>query len=300
MPLVIAVSSSALFDIAQADAVYRSQGVAAYRTHQRAHEHEPYAAGVAMPFVRRLLALRDLDAAHPPVEVVLVSHNDPDTGLRVRASLDHHGLAISRTAFTGGRAPWPYLEAFSSSLFLSANPDDVAAAIKAGHAAGTVLPSISVCDEDDELRVAFDFDGVLAGDESERIYASGGLRAFHTSEREQADLPLSAGPLQALLGHLATLQQLEEARLAADPTYRCRVRIAILTARSAPADRRVVTTLRAWGITVNESFFVGDLPKDRILRAYRPHIFFDDKRANAVQAADVVPAVHVPFGIANA
>jgi 5'-nucleotidase len=297
--LTLAIASSALFDLAAADAVYRSEGREAYRAYQLAHETEVLAPGVAFPFVRRLLNLNRFDPAQPLVEVVLLSRNDTDTGLRVSNSLVHHGLKISRMVFTSGRPPWPYIDVFEASLFLSANQDDVEEAIRAGYAAGTVLPSAVADDGGDELRIAFDFDGVLADDAGEQVYQSAGLAGFHANEHALAHQPLAPGPLKRLLAQLAAIQAIEAARRARDPAYLPLVRTIIVTARSAPADRRVVTTLRDWGIRVDESCFVGDLPKDRVLRKLRPHLFFDDKRGNADLAASAAPSVHVPFGAIN-
>ena len=282
--LVIAVASSALFDLIESDSVFQAAGKEAYRLHQREREDMPLAPGVAMPFVKRLL-----DAGGSAVEVVLLSRNDPDTGLRVRRSIDHHGLPIKRLGFTGGREPYPYLEAFEASLFLSANRPDVEAAIAQGWAAGVVTPSPTLDDGGDELRIAFDFDGVLADDGSERLYKEQGLAAYHATEAANAEQALTPGPLHRFLLSLAKVQK-----------STTRIRTAIITARSAPADRRVLTSLRAWGVTVDESFFVGDLPKDRIIKLFKPHLFFDDKRANADLGATAAPSVHVPFGILNA
>ena len=296
--LTVAVASSALFDLRDGEAVFREQGRDAYRRFQHEREAAPPAPGPALPFVRRLLGLNHGDAAAPLVEVVLISRNDPDTGVRVRNAIEHHRLPIIRAVFTGGRAPWPYLDAFGAALFLSARGEDVAAALAAGHPAGLVLPGAAAGDDGDELRVAFDFDGVLASDESERVYKEQGLTRYREAERALADTPLPAGPLRPLLERLARLQEAEAARVAGSGREPL-LRTAIITARSAPADRRVTTTLRAWGVRVDESFFVGDLPKDRIVRLFRPHIFFDDKRANAELVADCAPSVHVPFGVLN-
>ncbi len=297
--LTIAIASSALFDLSAADAVYRNEGVAAYRRYQREHESKPLDPGVAFPFVRRLLAVNRADPEHPLVEVVLISRNDSDSGLRVRDSLDHHGLAIKRSVFTGGRAPYHHIDVFEASLFLSAHQSDVEEAIRLGYPAGLVVPSALVDDAGEELRIAFDFDGVLAGDEGERIYKEQGLAGFHASERARADQPLSPGPLQRLLAQIAGIQALEAARQESDPAYRPLIRTAIITARSAPADRRVVMTLRDWGVQVDETYFIGDMPKDRVLRQFLPHLFFDDKPENARLASSVVPSVHVPFGVIN-
>ncbi len=285
--LTIAIASRALFDLSEGDAIFERDGAEAYRAYQRAREDQVPAPGVAFPFIRRLLALNQ--QAPGAVEVVLISRNDPDTGVRVRNALEHHQLPITRSAFTGGRRPWAYLAAFNTQLFLSANAADVEEAIACGHAAGVVLPGATYDDPaDDELRLAFDFDGVLADDGSERIYKERGLAAYHAAERDAASTALAPGPLQPFLERLARIQ-----------TTAARIRTAIVTARSGPADRRVTTSLRAWGVRVDEAYFVGDLPKDRILGEFRPHLFFDDRKANAALGATTGPSVHVPFGILN-
>lgn len=293
--LTVAIASSALFDLGEADEIFRRGGREAYRAYQRQHEDAPLAPGIAFPFVRRLLGLnRGLD--RPAVEVALISRNDPDTGLRARLSFDHHGLPPGRMAFTGGAEPWPYLAAFAPHLFLTRHAADVQAATAAGFAAGEVLPSAARDDDaGDGLRVAFDFDGVIADDASERIYKEQGLAAFHAHEQANAAAAAAPGPLARLLTGLSRLRERLDAIGAGD-----RLRTAIVTARSFPADRRVVATLRAWGVRVDEAFFLGEAPKEPVLAQFRPHIFFDDKRGNADRAAGVAPAVHVPFGVANA
>lgn len=302
--LVVAVASSALFDLAESDAVYRTRSLEEYRAFQREYEHEILAPGVAFEFVRRLLTVGG-PGDDGPVEVVLLSRNDPDTGLRVMRSIEHHGLPITRTAFLGGGAPWPYIEAFNAALFLSASESDVREALAHGCPAGRVLPSAlsGVADvelaADHELRIAFDFDCVLAGDEGERAYQEGGIDRFRVQETERRLSALADGPLKALFERLARLQAHEKARAAADPAYRRVIKTAIVTARNAPAHERVVTTLRSWGIMADETFFLGGMSKTRILRALRPHLFFDDQLGHLSAAAEVVPVVHVPFGPAN-
>lgn len=298
--LVVAVASSALFDLADSDRVFREQGEEAYRRHQRAHENDTLAPGVAFPLVRRLLDLNKPDTEHPVVEIVLLSRNDPDTGLRVFNSIEHYGLAISRAAFVTGRNPHAYMSAFNASLFLSANAADVRNAVEEGLPAGQVFPTAFVDDvEDHELRLAFDFDGIIADDEAEAVFKADGLAGFHTSERARALEPLKAGPCQRFFAEVAGLQAKERARQASDPSYRPRLRIAIVTARNAPAHTRVVTTLREWGIQVDEAFFLGGVDKAAILRTFRPHIFLDDQLTHIEGTSEATPSVHVPFGVAN-
>ena len=297
--LVVAVASSALFDLADSDHVFRNEGEEPYRAYQRENELAPLAPGVAFPFIRRLLGITD-EAENRVVEVVLLSRNDPDTGLRVLNSIEHHRLAISRAAFVKGRNPHAYMSAFNASLFLSANAEDVRHAVEQGLPAGQVLPTQFTDNTDDhELRLAFDFDGIIADDSSETIYKRDGLSTFQSNEREHALEPLLAGPLQRFFTEVAGLQKRERARQERDRSYRPRLRVAIVTARDAPAHKRVITTLREWGIQVDEAFFLGGLDKTPILRAFKPHIFFDDQLAHLDGASKHTPSVHVPFGIAN-
>jgi 5'-nucleotidase len=299
--LVVAVASSALFDLAESDRVFRDSGEEAYRAYQRKHENDLLAPGVAFPLIRRLLGLNGPGDAEQFVEVALLSRNDPDTGLRVFNSIERHGLPISRAAFVKGRNPYVYMAAFNACLFLSADADDVRRAIGMGLPAGQVFPTAFVDDEGEpELRIAFDFDGIIADDRAEEIFKKGGLASFHSSERELAAEPHGAGPLQRFFSEISKLQRKDLARQESDPTYQPRLRVAIVTARNAPAHTRVVTTLRDWGIQVDEAFFLGGVEKAEILRAYRPHIFFDDQLTHIEGAAQVAPSVHVPFGVANA
>jgi len=298
--LVIAVASSALFQLDEADAVFRTQGVRAYREYQRKHENDVLAPGIAFPFVRRFLELNEIFPQRQPAEVVLLSRNDNDTGMRVFNSIEHYELGIIRAAFTRGNSPFRYIPAYNVSLFLSANASDVEEALAKGYPAGAVLPSASGDDEaDDELRVAFDFDGVIADDSAEKIYQQKGIEAFHAQEAKNGDRAIAPGPLTDLFRKLGMLRALEDEREEADPAYRRFLKTAIVTARSAPAHKRVITTLREWNITVDETHFLGGMDKGRILRTLRPHIFFDDQRHPHLDAAkDFTPSVHIPFGVA--
>jgi len=298
--LVVGMASSALFDLQDSDRVFREMGERAYRIYQRDHQEQPLGAGVALPFIRRLLALNELNPANPPVEVVLLSHNDPDTGLRVFKSIDHYGLGITRAVFLQGRSPHEYIPAFNISLFLSANEGDVRAAVAAGLPAGLVLASSAADDtDDDELRLAFDFDGVLADDEAESVYQRSDLDNFKQHEQELAAVPHNPGPLKVFLERIAHIQGLEQARAERDAAYRPRLRVAIVTARNAPAHERVINTMRSWNIMVNDAFFLGGVEKHRVLQVLNPHMFFDDQRLHLDAAATISPSVHIPFGIAN-
>ena len=294
--LVVAVASSALFDLGEADRVYRTRGQAAYRAYQREHENDALAPGVAFAFIKRLLSF-NVGVDDSPVEVILLSRNDPDTGLRVFNSIETHGLDITRAAFLNGGAPFRYIPGFNASLFLSANASDVEEAIMAGYPAGLVLDSVLNDDSDDvELRVAFDFDGVLTDDAAEKVFRAQGLEAFHKSETEKAETPHPAGPLQELFIKIARLQELDKERAKTSPVSEPRLKVAIITSRNAPAHKRVVTSLREWGITVDQTFFLGGMDKSRILEIFRPHIFFDDQKLHLDAGAAVVPCVHVPVG----
>lgn len=298
--LVVAMASSALFDLRESDAVYREQGADIYRQYQRDNEHKILKPGVAFSFIRRLLKL---NSAHnpedQPVEVILLSRNDPDTGLRVFKTIEHYGLNISRGAVLSGVAPYRYINAFCASLFLSANQADVEEAIQNGYPAGRVLGDAFVDDlQDAELRVAFDFDGVLADDEAECIYQEKKLAGFHEAERLRAQFPHNPGPLKKLFNQIVAIQRQRRTAQSTE-AEQTQIRTAIITSRNAPAHERVITTLRDWGIEVDETFFLGGIDKNRILEVFKPHIFFDDQLVYAEPAQGISPSVHVPFGIIN-
>ena len=299
--LVVAVASSALFALDEADTVFRKEGVRAYRNYQREHENNILAPGIAFPFVRRFLELNTVFPERQPVEVVLLSRNDSDTGMRVFNSIEHYKLGIIRAAFTRGNSPFRYIPAYNVSLFLSGNKSDVTEAISNGYPAGLVLPSVSKDDTDDTgLRVAFDFDGVIADDSAEKIFQAHGIQAFYASETANAENAISPGPLGDLFRKLGNLRRLEDEREEADPAYKRFLQTAIITARSAPGHRRVIHTLRHWNITVDETHFLGGMDKGRILETLKPHIFFDDQQDPHLAAAQkFTPSVHVPFGIAS-
>ena len=298
--LVIAVASSALFDLSESDRIFRTQGETAYRQYQEEHLNMPLKTGVAFPFVRRFLSINQSFPAQSPVEVVLLSRNSAITGKRVFRSIHHYGLDITRAAFLEGKSPYAYIPAFNASLFLSGNKSDVQQAIDYGHPAGTVLPSQVVDDQDDcELRIAFDFDGVIADDASERVFKTDSLEAFQAHESSNAHIPHSPGPLADLFRKMSALQKLEDRAVADNANYRRQLRTAIVTARNAPSHERVLTTLEHWGVEANEVFFLGGMQKDRILQVLKPHIFFDDQRSHLEPAAGNVPMVHIPFGVAN-
>jgi 5'-nucleotidase len=298
--LVVAVASSALFDLGEADLVYREQGLEAYRQYQRDNESVTLGHGVAFPLIRRLLAINPPIQNEPWVEVILLSRNDPDTGLRVLNSIEHYGLPIGRAVFVNGGNPFRYMNAFSAALFLSGHPTDVERAVKRDLPAGRVFPSDFIDNEaEEELRIAFDFDGVVVDDSAEAVFKTGDLKVFQQSETDSAKTPLPAGPLNKFFREIARLQERERQRAEVDASYRPRIRTAIVSARSAPAHERVITTLREWGIQVDEAFFLGGIEKSRVLEVFRPHIFFDDQLVHIEDAKRIAPSVHVPFGVAN-
>jgi 5'-nucleotidase len=298
--LVVAVASSALFDLTESDRVYREQGIAEYRKFQRENEEIILGRGVAFFLIKRLLGLNEPGEDGRVVEVILLSRNDPDTGLRVFNSIQHYGLDITRAVFVSGSDPIRYLAAFNAALFLSANPNDVKEAIMQGGPAARVFPTQYVDDPSlPELRIAFDFDGVIGDDSAEAVYRAEGLAEFLRKEKEQSGVAHPKGPLHKFFAEVSRLQQRELERKTKDSAYQPRIRIAIVTARNAPAHERVVTSLREWGIQVDEVFFLGGIEKSKVLEVFRPHIFFDDQVSHIEGAALITPCAHVPFGIAN-
>ena len=289
-PLIVALSSRTLFDLDESNRVFEEEGVEAYRQYQIAREDEPLEPGVAFPLVQKLSRL---NAQLPGrLEVILLSRNAADTGLRVFNSIQHHGLAIERAAFCGGESPYRYMEAFGCDLFLSTVAEDVRHALAAGVAAATLLPSKAQSGGDDVLRLAFDGDAVLFSDEAEQVFKREGLEAFRSSERDAAKRPLQGGPFKAFLAAVHRIQQ----EFSPDA---CPIRTALVTARSAPAHERVIRTLRAWDIRLDESLFLGGWSKGAFLKAFGADIFFDDQALHCESARDHVAAGHVPHGIAN-
>jgi 5'-nucleotidase len=292
--LVVAISSRALFDLDESHRVFTDEGVAAYHAYQTARENEVLEPGVAFGLVRKLLALNHRLGDTGRVEVILLSRNSSDTGLRVFNSIRHHGLDITRAAFTGGASPYRYVNAFGAHLFLSADPDDVRRALVADCAAATLMPAPARTGGAAEgpVRIAFDGDAVLFSDEAERVYRNAGLAAFNAQEMASAAIPLSAGPFK---GFLLALQGIQ----AVFPPKDAPLRTALITSRGAPSHERVVRTLRHWGIRIDEALFLGGLPKANFLEAFDADIFFDDQERHCADARGRVATGHVPHGVAN-
>ncbi|MCK7594659.1 5'-nucleotidase [Pseudomarimonas salicorniae] len=288
-PFVVAISSRALFDLEDSHTLFERDGLEAYAEFQRSKEDDVLRPGIAFPLVKKLLALNALGKEGvPPIEVILISRNSSDTGLRIFNSIEHHGLGIVRAAFSNGAPPWPYVRPFGAALFLSAHPEDVGNALNAGVAAATLLPSRTVPGHATQLRIAFDGDAVIFGNQSERISQDQGLEAFARNEREKAGEPLPAGPFRGVLNALHRIQ-------AAFPPENSPVRTALVTARSAPAHKRVILTLRDWGVRLDEALFLGGRDKGPFLEAFGADIFFDDSHANVESARQHVATGHVPW-----
>jgi len=289
--LVVAISSRALFDLSESHAVYQKEGLKAYAEYQIAHEDEPLEKGDAYGFVQKLLRINEL-LGQRRVEVILLSRNSADTGLRIFNSIQHHGLDITRAAFCGGENPYRYIQAFNTHLFLSTDVEDVRLALEQNVAAASLLPSVKRVSEDPRLRIAFDGDAVLFSDEAERVFKTQGLEAFTASEKASASQPLSGGPFKPFLGALHQIQtEFAEGE--------CPIRTALITARSAPSHERVIRTLRAWNIRIDESIFLGGMDKGQFLRAFDADVFFDDQEGHCQSAQQHVTTGHVPHGIAN-
>jgi 5'-nucleotidase len=285
--LVVAISSRALFDLTESHELFEREGLDAYRRYQIAREDQALAPGIAFPLVQKLLRLNRISQQTPRVEVILLSRNSGDTGLRIFNSIEHHGLEIVRAAFTSGASTYPYAKAFGADLFLSANAEDVSRALEIGMAAATILPSKAPSKTSEQLRIAFDGDAVIFGAESELISQEQGLEAFHNNETTYAAQPLTGGPFK---GFLAALHRIQ----AAFPAEAAPLRTALVTARSAPAHKRVILTLRQWGVRLDESMFLGGRDKGPFLHAFGADIFFDDSHTNVESARAHVATGHVP------
>ena len=288
-PLVIGISSRALFNLEQENKIFEEQGLSEYEAYQVQHEKDVLAKGSAFQLVRAFLNLNTLQEKRL-VEVIVMSRNSPNTSLRIFNSIAHYGLDITRAALTGGAEIAPYLKAFRTDLFLSANQDDVKQAVDGGVAAATILPGSPHDNPDsavNQIHIAFDGDAVLFAAEAERIYRHEGIDAFQENEREKADIPLERGPFANFLTAVAHIQSLFPSKEAAP------IRTALVTSRNA--HERAVKTLRYWGVRVDEAFFLGGVSKKDVLSAFGAHIFFDDQHIHAGPASEVVPAAVVPY-----
>jgi 5'-nucleotidase len=288
--LVVAISSRALFDFEDENRVFEAGDDRAYMQLQLQRVEAPARPGVAFSLVNKLLAFND---GRPRVEVVILSRNDPVSGMRVFRSAQHYGLTIQRGVFTRGQPPWRYLRPLAANLFLSTNEADVRSALAQGVPAARVYPQSARASaaHPHEVRIAFDGDAVLFSDEAERIYQASGLDAFQSHERDRAGTPLQAGPFKPLLEALHRLQR--------EPVAGMRLRTALVTARSAPAHERAIRTLMQWQVEVDEAMFLGGLAKGTFLREFEPDFFFDDQTGHIENAAEHVPSGHVASGVSN-
>ena len=289
--LVVAISSRALFDFEEENQVFEQQDDKTYMQMQLQRVEQPAKPGVAFSLVKKLLAFNTPDMQR--VEVVILSRNDPVSGLRVMRSAEHYKLAISRCTFTRGEAPWRYLRPLKANLFLSAKSEDVRSALGNGFAAATVATHSARAQSNypAEVRIAFDGDAVLFSDQAEKVFQKDGLDAFQKHERRHSAKPLPPGPFMPLLKALHGLQQAGNAHM--------RIRTALVTARSAPAHERAIRTLMDWNIEVDEAMFLGGLAKGEFLREFEPDFFFDDQTGHVDSAAQHVPAGHVASGVSN-
>jgi len=292
--MVVAISSRALFDLEESHRIYEKEGVEAYCRYQLERENDILKPGTAFPLVQKLLKLNDLGDARERVEVILLSRNSADTSLRVFNSIQEHMLPITRAAFTNGSSPFKYVEPFGADVFLSTDPEDVASTLGSGFAAATMLPSNtkSSASNEDKLSIAFDGDAVVFSDEAEQVYQQKGLIEFAKHEVKEAKKPLPGGPFRNMLSALHRIQS-------EFPQGESPIRTAIITARSAPAHERVIRTLRAWDIRIDEAVFLGGLPKGQFLRTFGADIYFDDQQGHCESARQHVPTGHVPHGVSN-
>lgn len=285
--LVIGISSRALFDLSEENAIFEERGLEAYTDYQISNEGEVLKPGVGFSLIRGLLRLNTLAEEKRKIEVVIMSQNNPDTMLRISESIESYGLDITRAALTSGESIVPYLNAFKVDLFLSADEGDVQDAINANIAAGLIYDHKTSYEEStlEQIRIAFDGDAVLFSDESEKIYKRQGLEAFLEHEKENAQQPLPEGPFAKLLKTLGELQK----RFDGEDNP---IRTALVTARNFPAHERVVLTLRSWKVRIDEAFFLGGAKKEHVLKAFGAHIFFDDQDMHLTHK---VPSVKVPY-----
>jgi len=298
--LVVGISSNALFDLEKEDQIFQNQGVEKYKEYQIEHRNDVIDKGLAFPFVKKYLKINDIYSDQEPVEVVLMSKNSPEAGVRIFNSIEEYSLDITRAAFTSGDSPYKYIPSYNVSLFLSTHEIDVLKAIEEGYPAGRIVRTNVTDDEDEELKIAFDFDGVIADDEAEAIYKeTDQLNMFHKHEVENVGTPHNPGPLAPFFKKISFFQEMENRKKKNDPDYEKILKTAILTSRNAPSHERAIKTLEEWDVTVDNLFLMGGVEKRRILEEMKPHLFIDDQIQHLDEDIEDVTLVHIPFGVAN-
>ena len=284
--LVIGITSRALFDLDFSHDIFKKDGLESYRKFQISNENVPLSPGRAFPLVKKLLSLNNKIKGNRNVEVILLSRNSSDTGLRIFNSIEHHNLDIKRAVFCSGGSPHAYAKSFGAHLFLSTEASDCRSSMKSGVASARIFPSSVPFSEDETLKVAFDGDSVIFSEDSQSIYDKYGIKAFEKNEKSLAKLPLTGGPFKSFLFELHKLQK-------KFLPSNCPIKIALVTARSAPTHERVIRTLREWGIRIDECLFLGGLEKGSFLKVFDADIFFDDQIENCSSASTFVPTAHV-------
>lgn len=292
--LIIGISSRALFNLDESHEIYEKEGLDSYRDYQIANEDKTLDPGEAFSLVKKILSINSFYKDKERIEVILLSRNTSDTGLRIRNSIEAHGLNISRAAFCGGESPHRYVKDFGVHLFLSSSFEDVKLAIESNVAAATIISrdgKNNTQSNDDQLKIAFDGDAVIFSDDSEKVFHEEGLDAFIENE-VMATSPLKEGPFKSFLIELNKIQNDFDAN-------ECPIRTALVTARSAPSDKRVIKTLREWGVRIDESLFLGGMSKQHFLKSFEADIFFDDQKKHIMDAIKTTASGHVPYGIKN-
>jgi 5'-nucleotidase len=286
--LVIGISSRALFDLEKENDIFENEGLSAYQKYQIEHENTPLPKGTAFYLIESLLKLNSINEGEEFIEVVIMSRNSPDTGLRILNSIEHYNLAISRSAFTSSISLANYIEAFNVDLFLSKSLSDIQDVVDSEKCASALIysPPIDYKPDTEILRIAFDADAVIFSDDSEQIFKEKGMAEFYANESKNRNIKLEEGPFGNFIKKLSRIRK---------KIGHNKIRIAIVTARSYPANIRVIKTLREWGVDVDESFFLGGVHKDEVLKAFNPHIFFDDQDTNVAPASEIVPSSRVPY-----
>ena len=311
-PLLITVSARSLFDLSEETRFLHDHSLDEYRERQRHRRDSPFRPGVAFSFVERMLALNSIEdqlsitsrraGETPLVEVAVLSHMDPDTGVRVMRSIDSLKIPIRMTMFTSGGSLTKYMKAVDTRLYLSMSAGSVQEAIDAGVPAGQIVSEIPITQHDTgdgEIRLAFDFDGVIGDDSAEKVFQDSGLAAFDEHERSLRNEPIDPGPLAPFIRSLKIIQDAENRRASIDPDYERKLKISVVTSRGTPADVRVMKTMEAWGIELDSAFFLNGHEKRTVIEALHPHLFFDDQPRHVSPVRDIAPAVHVPFGVTN-
>ncbi|XP_078256251.1 cytosolic 5'-nucleotidase 1A-like [Rhinoraja longicauda] len=290
--ITIAVSSRTLFNMAEERAIYETDGLESYVKFQQEHENEPLKKGLAFALMKALETVNSrLHELYPGTDemfdVVLMTNNHAQVGVRLINSINHYGLSIERFCLTGGTSPISYLKAYHTNLYLSSDPVKVAKALSEGIAAATLchLDKDAQLSEQ-QLRVAFDGDSFVSQEPNEKssknYMLADSLCDYEpkpTPQMQQTGRGGATEPGKGLLvGFLEAIGKIQKKFYAKNQRMDCPIRVYLIIKKGGSAvGLKALKTIRSWGLDVDEAFILSGLSATVLLNKICPHIYLDEQ-----------------------